>query len=267
MHYYYNIWLSDVWGSLVKMIEENYVTQENNHCTVVLGSYVHNSVKELRNVITTPIIVYQTEPLVQNHWWKIEHIINNIREADEVWDFDYQNVQILQNYGINAKFKPPLYTSQLKKLKTIENPDIDVLFYGTLTNYRSSLLFDLIEKAIIPVHHFDLITKRTIMTLYNFTGDKLNEYLARSKIILNISPYDGEKRQEQVRIFYNLINGKCVLSEKSPINYYDDLIVEFDGVQQLSDKILQLLENDNWRNYTNKDFNSYSQTIKQKYNI
>lgn len=267
MYYYYNIWLGGVWDSLAKMIEENYATQENSHCTVVLGSYVHNPVKELRNVIKTPIVVYQTEPLVENHWWKTEHLINNIRDADEIWDFDYQNVEVLRSYGIDAKFKPPLYTNHLKRVETVQNPDIDVLFYGTFTSYRSNILFNFIEKSIIPVHHFDLVNKMNIMTLYNFTGDKLHEYLSRSKIILNISPYEGDKRQEQVRIFYNLINGKCVVSEKSPINYYGDMIVEFQGTQQLSDKILQLLENDNWRKYTNQDFKSYSQTIRQKYNI
>ena len=267
MLYYYNIWLGGVWDSLAKMLEENYANPENAHCTVVMGAYVHNPISEIRKTITSPIIIYQTEPLVENHWWRIEHIVNNIRGADEVWDFDYQNVQILQSYGIDAKFRPPLYTERLKNVQNIENPDIDVLFYGTLTPYRSKMIYDLKEGPFIPHTHFHIVNNMNIMTLYNFTGSKLQEYIARSKIILNISPYDGDRRQEQVRIFYNLINGKCVISEKAPINYYEEMVPEYVGFQGLSDTILSLLDNDNWKKYTNLDFKSHSENMRKKYNI
>lgn len=267
MNFSYNTWLGGVWDSLSKMILENYWSPENDDSTVILGTYVHQPMSFFRENIQGKVIIYQTEPLVDNHWWKIEHIVNNIRGADEVWDFDYQNVEILKNHGIDAKFKPPLYTESLRTVVNVPEPDIDVLFYGTLTAHRHKMIYSFLNESFIPSHHFGIANKLNVMTLFNFTGDKLNEYIGRSKIILNVSPYAGEKRQEQARLYHVLTNGKCVVSEKSPINYYEDMIVEFGNSQELSEKVIDLLIDDKWKNFSNQDFKSYSQSIRQKYNI
>jgi hypothetical protein len=55
-------------------------------------------------------------------------------------------------------------------------------------------------------------------------------------------------------IFYNLINNKCVLSEKSSINYYGDMIVEFSGYQDMGDKMVSLIKDDKWKEYANDRF-------------
>jgi hypothetical protein len=93
----------------------------------------------------------------------------------------------------------------------------------------------------------------------------LEEMIGRSKIILNINPYEGECRQQQTRIFYPLINNKCVLSQKSSINYYDNLITEYTDWKDLYQKMIHLLENDRWKDYTyNNDYKAQSLKMRNK---
>lgn len=267
MNFSYNTWLATHWDYLARMLLENYWTPENNDSTIILGTYVHQPVSFFRETVKNKLIIYQSEPLIENHWWKIDHIVNNIRGADEIWDYDLQNIEVLKSHGIEAKFRPPLYTEGQKTVVNTENPDIDVLFYGTFTDHRSKMIYQSVNDAFIPYYHFDMANKLNIVTLFNVTGTKLDEYIGRSKIILNVGPYPGDRRQEQTRIYYALTNGKCVLSERASVNNYGDMIVEFSGPQELSEKMLDLLTNDKWKNYTNQDFKSFSLSLRQKYNI
>ena len=46
-------------------------------------------------------------------------------------------------------------------------------------------------------------------------------------------------------IFFNLINGKCVVSEPSPTNYVGDLIKECEVTQMVS-TCKELIDSDDW---------------------
>ena len=54
--------------------------------------------------------------------------------------------------------------------------------------------------------------------------------MERSKIILNIHHCKDYNRQEQPRIFYALMNKKCVVSQPSTKNYFGEAIVEANDI-------------------------------------
>ena len=255
MHYRYNHWLSSHWETIVEMIKEVYETKDNVDDFLILGQYLHIPAEQIKKNIQSSekinkLIVYQLEPLVANHWWQTQHIINNIRHADEVWDYDLQNIEILRRHGIDAKFKPIKYAKNLERIQNSENPDIDLLFYGTPTPYRQDFIRNFTTNLVIYPGE-ELIAKLNFVWLYNISDHKLDEFIGRSKIVLNLPPYESETRQQQTRIGYLLNNNKCVLSKHSPINYFGDSIIEFGDYNNLKNQVLHVIQNNKWQNNNN----------------
>ena len=251
---------SDHWQMMVNMIEENYANVNNCDAFLVLGLNCFFSCTQLKEQFNTErLITYQLEPLVDQHWWKPELILKNLEGADEVWDYDLENIAFLKQHGINAKYKPPIYAQSLKTVQNVENPDIDILFYGTLTERRARFLSTFLTGSIISDEVQNIWLNSKFVYLNNTFGKQLEEYIARSKIVLNLNPYEGECRQQQTRIFHNLINNKCVLSEKNRFNYYGDMIVEFENndTQNMFEKIVYLLKDDNWKQYANDNYKTF----------
>ena len=236
----------DHWMTLVSMVKENYEGDEHQDQSLIYGEYVKRPIKDILPLIpkknNQKIIVYQLEPLVKNHWWSIEQIVRNIRDADEVWDYDLENIEILKNYGIEAKYKPIAYSESLKKINSI-NPDIDLLFYGSFTDYRGQFINWFHNKT-----NSDLFYDFKFIWISGITGNTLDHFISRSKIILNLNPYSGDTRQQQTRIFYPLINEKCVVSQGSSINYFGDSILQFDDYDSLNRILLEQLKNEQWKN-------------------
>ena len=249
MRYFYSINIPYHWNDICMMVDENYAHEYEHNDVLVMAVHHHQSIEQIKqsNPGHNKIIIYQLEPLCKNHWWNEEYVISRIKDADEVWDYDLDNIEVLKKYGINAKFKPFLYCNNLKRIQNREHPDIDVFFYGTSTPYRSKIV------EILTNH--GLIGRKTVW-LWNYgdSSEIFNEFISRSKIILNLNTTDsiesGQRIQKQSRIYYALINDKCVVSEKSVRNYYGDLITEVDQ-NDLLKTIEDLLDSDKWRQYSN----------------
>lgn len=240
------------WKTLVTMTQENYETEDLANSSLIFAEYCKRPISHIKNELPKDnqrTIVYQLEPLVQNHWWNTEKIINNIRDADEVWDYDLDNIEVLKKHGIDAKFKPMRFTQSLQRVNNLLDPDIDVLFYGNVTDYRNKF-FNWFWNATDS----KVFGKLNFVWIKNFTDSKLDEFIGRSKIVLNLNPYDGLTRQQQPRIFYALINNKCVVSQKSPINYFGDSIYEFTNPHSLNNLLYSLLTDNKWRE-KNHNFN------------
>lgn len=75
-----------------------------------------------------------------------------------------------------------------------------MLFYGSLNERRVKILSQLQEKGVKVIH------------LWGVYGPERDEYISRSKIILNIHFYES-KVFEVVRVSYLLANRKFVISE------------------------------------------------------
>jgi predicted O-methyltransferase YrrM len=252
MNYYYHDRFNEHWKDIEIMIEENYSEDYDDDTGLVLSVNllfdIHRKKKELPK--HKKLIAYQLEPIINNHWWDFNEMIDCLKEYDEVWDYDLNNIEILKKNGIDAKYKPFVYSKNLKRIKNAENPDIDILFYGTITEHRNEVMTSLIC--------YYLPYTFNIVRLNNVTGDLLDHFISRSKIILDLSNNGSsqERIQKQSRIYYALINDKCVISEKSDRNYFGDLIKEFDIEQsdqpiELTEILCDYLINDKWKEYTN----------------
>jgi hypothetical protein len=241
MNYIHPELLSKHWYDIYLMVEENYSNGVGENDLLIIGYCVFKSVSEIKNDFPgyERYIVYQLEPLNDKHWHTKDKIIENLIGADEVWDYDLENIEKLKHFDILAKYKPFVYTERLKRVKNIEEPDIDILFYGTLSEQRLKILSDISCS-------YELY--KTVF-IQNFEQEKLDEYLSRSKVVLDLHTDDGGV-QKQSRIYYALINNKCVLSEKSNFNYFGDLIIESE-THQLKSNIINILKNDIWKNYSN----------------
>lgn len=250
MKYYYHDRYNEHWKDIELMIEENYVEDPSEDACVILSTNLLLDIYCQRIPMPNHAkkIAYQLEPLIQNHWFSRNTIIDYLRQYDEVWDYDLDNIKTLKENGIDAKFKPFVYCEKLKRIKNKKDLDIDILFYGTMTKHRQYVLGNFVGRYL--PYNLNLVN------VFNITGNQLDEFISRSKMIIDLSTTgsSGEKIQKQSRIYYALINNKCVISEKSDRNYFGDLITEVDfddTLKQLGDVVRDYFFNKKWENYSN----------------
>lgn len=247
------------------MLEKFENVDEYRNILLLLGYNVGCDIDEYRRIYPgKKIIIYQLEQLFDNksQWYNInssnkevvrrtKHIKETLQKCDEIWDYDIDNIEFLKSEGFDKiKHVPLPYSKKLKRINRNKNPEYDIIFYGSINERRIKFLEYLKDdyKLLILAPSRDVerykdskIGKYMIGDIY---GDDLFEYIFNSKIVLNLHYYDS-KIQEQVRIFELLINDKTVVSEKSRINYYGNMIHEFETPEEMVEIINSLLE---WRN-------------------
>ena len=215
-----NIFFSDI----ATMLLEYFDTEYMKDTVIVLGSYIKFSAPELKKMYPgKKLIIYQLEQLIKipgDTWHNTDRTIKNLIGADEIWDYDQLNIKFLEIYHNICvdRYIPMRYTKSLDKgMEYSGKEDIDLLFYGQLFGRRLRIVQKL-EQSIYD--------KVKFVTLFGIQGEQLDEYIGRSKVVLNLHAFEPYHRQEQSRIFYLLINGKCVLSEESQLNNYGNMITE-----------------------------------------
>ncbi len=187
----------------------------------------------------THVIIYQLEQLYNGSHWVLKDTIMLLKMVDEIWDYYFMNIEFLYDtFNVTAKLRPMMYTKSICNLPVVENSkkDIDVLFYGSMNNRREKILTH-IQKTIDPKKiYFDP----------NVWGKDLDDLVSRSKVVLNLH-YFPTVRQEQVRMFYLVSNGVCVLSEESENNYMGNSILNV-STENLDMVCQQLLLTGKWMN-------------------
>ena len=133
----------------------------------------------------------------------------------------------------------PNIKNNTENINNFEEPEIDVIFYGA-SNERRAKIFENISNS--------LHNEANIMWIYGMTGQTLDKYIGNAKIILNLHTYEPWNRQEQTRMFYPIINGKTVVSEKSQENNMDGCVIEAE-TNDLPNVLRIILKNDIWRYY------------------
>ena len=166
------------------------------------------------------IIVFNQEPLTATQrQFMHQGYFAWLKQADEVWDYDEQNIEVLKLIRPDVKLhilKP--YKDWSKYPKT--EKDIDILFYGSTNEHRTKLL-NVLKRKYKVVHFGE----------GNSHWNDLDQYILRSKILLNIHYYYECAMQEQARMI-RWIGAPCrIISEKSKKNYlgieemnYEDLV-------------------------------------------
>lgn len=227
MEFVYPIRYSDHWKMLADATRKNYY---DGDAVVIMGVYLHEDISVYREKYPgKKLVVYQLEPIsAHNAWWSADIITRNLKAADEVWDYDVVNIEYLrENCGISAFYRPFLYSDTCcNYVRSDVKKDIDVLFYSYYTEYRSKFIYEL------STHYGS-----SIVWMAHIHHPQLDEFISRSKIVLNIHHAEGLQQQEQTRIFYLLSNGKEVVSTKSKHNVYGDLIAEAETPKEMADII------------------------------
>jgi hypothetical protein len=158
--------------------------------------------------------------------------------AGEVWDYSYVNIENLKKVGIEAKLFEIGYMPCLTRIENVPEPDIDVLFVGSMNDRRHAILKQLTDNGVKVVHAFDC---------YGVRRDTL---IARTKIILNLHFYP-QNIFEVVRVSYLLANRKLVVSEMGIGDYPDGVI--YAPYEAIVDKVMNALSlDDDTRLYLEK---------------
>lgn len=203
-----------------ELILHYYDTEEHDGEVFLLGDYIWQPAAHFQSMYPgQKIIAYQLEQLCGGpNWHSVNRTITNLAGTGEIWDYDALNATYLSWHGIRAdRIAPMRHVPTLARIPQRE-PDYDVLFYGFVNARRQRIL----EKMQTQFYG-----RLRFLHAYGVFGPELDDLIARSKVVLNLHAFEPYHRQEQVRIFYPLINGRCVLSEKSQLNYFGDCILEF----------------------------------------
>ena len=154
------------------------------------------------------VIVFNQEPLTATQrQFMHQGYFAWLKQADEVWDYDEQNIEVLKLIRPDVKLHILKPYKDWSVYKPVEK-DIDILFYGSTNEHRTKILDELKKKY--KVVHFKE---------GNSHWDDLDQYILRSKILLNIHYYYECAMQEQARMI-RWIGASCrIVSEKSWKNY------------------------------------------------
>ena len=167
------------------------------------------------------VIVFNFEQLLgnENRWVYDKNFFKWCKLADELWDYDEQNIEdVLQFIRTDVKLhilKPYKDWNSYQPVKK----DIDILFYGSMNEHRRIIL----DK---------LKMKYKVVELTNVYGDALDTYILRSKVLLNLHYYTTNL-QEQARMI-RWIGAPCrIISEKSVKNYLSVEEIDYNEIGDL----------------------------------
>jgi hypothetical protein len=211
---------------------------------IIVGWHLLHFKKEYSSFKYIP---YQLEQLSPETWKAFaEDTVQVLSHAFRVWDYSEENISFLKKQGINALHLPIGYHQSLEQIPQGRTKDIDILFFGSIGERRKKILDNLLQ-----------LKKIRLQALFGVYGRERDEYIARSKIILNIHYYPA-KIFEAVRISY-LLNNRCfVVSEESDVNPYQGVTIPMFPYEQLADACCSFLGRDHdierGRNATYEEF-------------
>jgi len=147
----------------------------------------------------------------------------------QVWDYSDANMSIWKSIPTKFPvfFAKIAYAPILEKVPSNVIQDIDFLFYGSLTPERREVISK-ITKMRNDLSHL------SVVTLISIYGKQRDEFIARSKVVLNIS---HQVNFEIVRVSYLLANKKPVLC------YTDNQMLQVE--EDLKDNCLKFVDANN----------------------
>jgi len=177
-------------------------------------------------------IPYQLEQLSSTEGVFSDAIKKILSHGMAVWDYSQENIEFLKNQGISARHLPVGYHESLEQIPQAAEKDIDILFFGSLGDRRQAILAKLENTG-----------KARVKTLFGVYGKQRDEFIGRSKILINIHYY-STKIFEAVRVSYLLNNRCCVVSEESSVYPYPGVNIPLVTYDSLAEKCLDILDKD-----------------------
>lgn len=185
-------------------------------------------------------ILYNLEPLAQpDHLvrWLMPDLLDLFRRYP-VWDYSHANIEWLTSCERvpQSCYVPIGYVPELTRIAPAPE-DIDILFYGSVSDRRQEILDRLRTRGF------------RVEALFGTYGEIRDSWIARSKIVLNVHSYDAQPFQI-VRISYLLANQRAVVSESraDPAEERDlESGIAFADYDDLVDRCAELLGDDQAR--------------------
>jgi len=146
-------------------------------------------------------------------------------------DYNQRNIERLIRMGIPAPRLLPIgYVPELTRIEAAPEEDVDVLFYGFLTD-RRRIALDAIRARGLRVE-----------TLNGVFGRTRDAWIFRSKVVLNMLSISDVF--QAVRVSYLLANKKAVVSERG--DGHEDFLgaVAFADYDDLADRCVDLVRDD-----------------------
>ena len=187
---------------------QNEFREDRSNDIIICGAHDFSKYNELSSLRAhfDKIIVFNQEPLTATQRQFMHPRYKNwIKEADEVWDYDEKNIGYLQKIRSDVKLHVLKPFKDWSK-RQVPEKDIDILFYGAMNEHRATVLNELRKRY-------------NVVVIGNVFGDALDEFILRSKVLLNIHYFYECAMQEQARMI-RWIGAPCrIISENSWKNY------------------------------------------------
>ena len=150
-----------------------------------------------------------------------------------VLDYNRRNIERLAQMRVRARLLPIGYVPELTRIEPVREEDVDVLFYGLLTDRRRAAIDALRARGL------------HVETLNGVFGRARDAWIARSKVVLNL--LSTSDIFQSVRVAYLLANRRAVVSERG--YGHDDFLdaVEFADYDKLADRCVELVRDDEAR--------------------
>jgi hypothetical protein len=196
--------------------------------TIVFGAnhLIHYGLEVPKNPI-----FYNLEQLGDDSPWMAMPEFIDLFRRYPTWDYSQANIEYLAALGLPRPTHVPIgYVPELIRIAPARE-DIDVLFYGMLSERRYAVLRDLHDRGL------------RVKWLSGVLGANRDAWIARSKIVLNVHYWEA-KIFEIARVSYLLANGRAVVSERGadPTLERDlESGVAFADYHELVDRCVELL--------------------------
>jgi hypothetical protein len=215
----------------------------DDRCTIVLGS---NLLPFYQLELPKDAILYNlervtgrfdTDPRVSGSIFMTPAMLALFRRYP-VWDYSQANIKQLAAWRVTRLTHVPIgYVPELKRIAPAVE-DIDVLFYGVLTDRRRAIIDELYASGF------------HVKWVFGIYGADRDAWIARSKIVLNMHQNDYAQVFEIARVSYALANRRAVVSERNTESGEDrDLEsgVAFAPYDQLVERCVELLADEQAR--------------------
>jgi hypothetical protein len=189
----------------------------------------------LLGVVPPPgTVLYHCEQVYHGSPFVTPKMISILRQYPVV-DFSRGNVIRLAAMGVRARWLPVGYVPELSRVRSAPEQDIDVLFYGTVSDRRRVVLDALFARGL------------RVQALGGMYGESRDALIARSKVVVNLHGKDEDTVFESVRVSYLLANKKAVVSERG--DGHEDFAdaVLFADYGELADRCAALVHDDDAR--------------------
>jgi hypothetical protein len=202
-----------------------------NAINILIG--VHLLETKFIPLLPSSTIILNTEQLHSDPMaWN--QIVFEFARQFEVWDYSERNIEKFKELGIkNVKLFKIGFQRELVRLDGRKNKDIDVLFYGSFNDRRVNILDKLKNKGL------------NVKTLFGVYGRERDEWVERSKIVLNHHFYESQIF-EIVRVFYLLTNSVAVVAEINETTSIDPMYkngIFSSNYENLIDNCIELVNN------------------------